>query len=238
MSTDETVGREKTALVTGASRGIGRAVALALADAGYRVVGTARPSPELDQLGAELAGAATPGWVIPSDLRDPAAVDRLFAKLAERTEQLDVLINNAGIARIEPFCDTTFAAWRVVLSTNVDAVFLVTAPVVEKMVEQGEGHVVFIASDAAVRGISRMAPYCASKHAILGLARALVEELRGTGVRITTVLPGPVNTTILHGEADRLDLPQPEDVASCVLLALTLPARAQVQELLLVPSRT
>jgi len=229
------VSRAKVALVTGASRGIGRAVALALADAEYEVIGTARPSPELDTLRVQLSDARTPGSAIAADLRDPAAVEHLFTELLDRTGQLDVLVNNAGVARHEPLADTTFEHWRSVLSVNLDAVFLVTQPAIERMVRRGQGHVVFIASDAAIRGIRGMAAYCASKHAVLGLARALVEEVRGTGVSITTLLPGPVNTTILAEQATRADLPQPEDVAACIVQALQLPTRAQVRELLLVP---
>lgn len=226
----------KVALVTGASRGIGRSIALTLAAAGYRVIGTARASTELEHLGAELALANHPGFVVPADLQKEGDVGRLFADLAARTGRLDVVVNNAGIARIEPFGATTVESWRAVLSTNLDAVFLMTQPAVRWMLTEGGGHLVFIASDAAIRGIAQMAAYCASKHGVLGLARALAEELRGSGIRITTILPGPVNTTITGSSAERTDLPQPEDIAASVAHALAQPSRAEIREVRVVPA--
>src|SRR5689334_13032415 len=93
----------RVALVTGASRGIGRAIAGDLAGAGLQVVGVARQSAALDTLAAELAGAPAPGFVVPAELRDPAAVARLFEEIDARTGRIDVLVNNAGVARVEPF---------------------------------------------------------------------------------------------------------------------------------------
>jgi 3-oxoacyl-[acyl-carrier protein] reductase len=229
--------RGRVALVSGASRGIGRAIARDLAEAGVHVVGVARPSAQLDELADELAGAPSPGFVIPADLRDPASVARVFEEIAARLGRLDVLINNAGVARSEPIGETSLEAWREVLGTNVDAVFLMTQAAVRPMIQAGQGHIVFIASDAALRGIARMAPYCASKHAILGFARALDAELAGTGIRITTLMPGPVNTTILSASADRPDLPQPEDIAATVRHVLSLPERVEINEVLLTPHR-
>jgi NAD(P)-dependent dehydrogenase (short-subunit alcohol dehydrogenase family) len=227
----------QVALVTGASRGIGRAIARNLVEAGVHVVCAARPSPELEEMADELARASAPGFAVPAELRDPASVGRVFREIDARFGRIDVLVNNAGVARSEPFVETTLEAWRAVLTTNVDAVFLVTQAAIQRMLPAGHGHLVFIASDAAIRGIARMAPYCASKHAVLGLARALGAEFAATGIRITTLLPGPVNTTILRDQADRLDLPQPEDVAATVRYVLSLPERVEVKELLFVPHR-
>lgn len=227
----------QVALVTGASRGIGRAIARNLAETGARVVGVARPSPQLDDLADELARASLPGFVVRAELRDPGSVARVFQEIDEKLGRIDILVNNAGVARSEPFVGTTFESWGAVLTANVDAVFLVTQAAIQRMLLTGHGHVVFMASDAAIRGIAGMAPYCASKHAVLGLARALDAELATTGIRITTILPGPVNTTILHDQADRLDLPQPEDIAATVRHVLSLPSRVEVKEILLVPHR-
>src|SRR5262249_45983933 len=183
----------------------GRAIARDLASAGLRVVAVARPSADLDAIATELGGAPAPGFAVPTDLRDEASVGALFAELDARAGRVDVLVNCAGIARHEPFVDVSVAAWRAVLSTNLHAVFLVTPPGVRRMLPQGAGHVVFIASDAAVRGIAGMSHYSASKHAVLGLARALAAEVGASGVRVTTIMPGPVNTTIMRPAADRAD---------------------------------
>jgi NADP-dependent 3-hydroxy acid dehydrogenase YdfG len=225
----------RVALVTGASRGIGRAIAGDLVAAGVHVVGVARPSPQLDELASELAAASAPGVAISAELRDPAAIGRVFEQIDAAFGRIDILVNTAGIATSASFNELRFAEWREVLATNVDAVFLVTQAAVTRMLQAGRGHVVFIASDAAIRGIARMAPYCASKHAILGFARALAAELAGTGIRITTLLPGPVNTTILRERADQHTLPQPEDIATTVRHVLSLPERVEVKEMLLGP---
>jgi 3-oxoacyl-[acyl-carrier protein] reductase len=226
--------RGRVALVTGASRGIGRAVAQDLAAAGMRVVGTARPSGDLDALGQALGGATEPGFVVPADLRDEASVGALFAEVDARAGALDVLVNNAGIARVEPFLGTTFESWRAVLATNLDALFLTSQQALHRMLPRGSGHLVFVGSDASLRGIARMAHYAASKHALLGLARSLAVEFRGSGVRVTTVMPGSTNTTILFPEANRPEVLQPVDVAETVRYALSLPPRAEVRELLVV----
>ena len=229
--------RGQVAVVTGASRGIGRAIAVDLANAGMRVVGTARPSEALEDLARALDSAESPGFVVPADLTDQASVEALFAAVDAHAGRIDVLVNNAGIARVEPFMETSVETWRAIMATNVDAGFLMSQAAARRMLRRGSGHIVFIASDAAVRGIPRMAPYCTSKHAVLGLARALALELREPGIRVTTILPGPVNTTILSDEANRFDLPQPEDIAATVRYALSLPPRAQVCELLITPTR-
>lgn len=225
----------RVVLVTGASRGIGRAIARDLAMAGLHVVGVARPSADLNELAAELASAPSPGFIVPADLGDPAAITRVFWEIDARLGRIDALVNNAGVARSEPFLETSFEAWRALLAINVDSVFLVTQAAVQRMLRAGRGHIVFIASDAAMRGIAHMAPYCTSKHAILGLARALGAELAHTGIRVTSLLPGPVNTTILRDQADLRDLPQPEDIAATVRHVLSLPPRIEVKEVLLTP---
>ncbi|MDA8217736.1 MAG: SDR family NAD(P)-dependent oxidoreductase [Dehalococcoidales bacterium] len=229
--------RGKVVLVTGASRGIGLAVALDLAAAGAVVIGTARPSADLDTLGRKLAERDAQGFVVPADVREEASVTALLSAIEARVGRVDVLINNAGIARKEPLSSATLESWRDVFSTNVDSVFLLTQPVVRRMLRRGSGHLVFIASDAAVRGISEMTAYCASKHAVLGFGRALAAELSDTAIRVTVILPGGVNTTILRKEASREDLLQPEDVATTVHYALSMPARAVVRELLIVPTQ-
>jgi 3alpha(or 20beta)-hydroxysteroid dehydrogenase len=168
-------------------------------------------------------------------VRDPAAVEGLFERIDAEFGRLDMLVNNAGIAYAAPFLETPLSTWREVVATNVEAVFLVTQAAITRMLQAGHGQIVFIASDAAIRGIPRMAPYCASKHAVLGFARALDAEFAGQGIRITTLLPGPVNTTILREQADQFALPQPEDIAATVRHVLGLPDRVQVKEVLLVP---
>jgi NADP-dependent 3-hydroxy acid dehydrogenase YdfG len=195
----------------------------------------ARPSAQLEALADALARAPSPGLAVAADVRDPAAVARLYEQIDAACGHIDILVNNAGIAQSAPFLETSLADWQEVLATNVDAVFLVTQAAITRMLRARRGHIVFIASDAAIRGIARMAPYCASKHAVLGFARALSSEFSAQGIRITTLLPGPVNTTILREQADQVALPQPEDIAATVRHVLSLPDRVEVKEVLLAP---
>jgi len=118
---------------------------------------------------------------------------------------------------------------------NLDAVFLLTRQCLPMLQRQAEGQIINIGSDASIRGIPRMACYCASKFGLRGLTIALREELKGAGVRVNLVMPGPVNTTIIADKADRWELIQPEDVAEIVWQLIALPTTADVWEILMEP---
>lgn len=180
----------KTVVITGASRGLGRAVAIEFASRGANVCGNGRDETALRETG-QMAGASfTPGVL---DVCDEAAVREYFAALPT----LDVLINNAGIARIRPLLETPTEELREILEVNVVAAFVVLREAARKMQENGGGHIINIASDAAVRGIQGMAPYAASKHALLGISRSAHLELASVSVRCTALCPGPIQTDIL-----------------------------------------
>jgi NAD(P)-dependent dehydrogenase (short-subunit alcohol dehydrogenase family) len=180
---------EKTIVVTGASRGLGRAVAIEFAARGANVLGVGRDESALQET-AHLAGAGFSAATL--DVRDEAAVTEYFAALPS----LDVLINNAGIARIRPLLETPAEEMREILEINVVAAFVVLREAARKMAQSG-GHIINIASDAATRGIEGMAPYVASKHALLGLSRSAHLELKPLGVRVSALCPGPIQTDIL-----------------------------------------
>jgi 3-oxoacyl-[acyl-carrier protein] reductase len=224
----------RLALVTGAGRGIGRAVAWELARAGADLLLAARTGAELVQIAAAIRAAGGRAEPVVADVRDPDQVAALF-RAADAMGELDILVNNAGIARVRPFMETTPEEWRELFATNLDAVFHTTRAALARMLPRRHGDLVSIASDAAVKGIAGMVAYCATKHGLLGLDRALRLELRGSGVRLTTLLPGLVNTGILGGAGDRGDVVQPEDVAALVRRVVSLPPTAEVQELLLEP---
>jgi NAD(P)-dependent dehydrogenase (short-subunit alcohol dehydrogenase family) len=181
---------EKTIVVTGASRGLGRAVAIEFAARGANVLGVGRDESALQET-AHLAGAGFSAATL--DVRDEAAVTEYFAALPS----LDVLINNAGIARIRPLLETPAEELREILEINVVAAFVVLREAARKMAQSGGGHIINIASDAAARGIEGMAPYVASKHALLGLSRSAHLELQPLGVRVGALCPGPIQTDIL-----------------------------------------
>jgi NAD(P)-dependent dehydrogenase (short-subunit alcohol dehydrogenase family) len=181
---------EKIIVVTGASRGLGRAVAIEFTARGAHVLGVGRDESALLET-AHLAGAGFTAGTL--DVRDEAAVTEYFAALPS----LDVLINNAGIARIRPLLETSVEEMREMLEINVVAAFVVLREGARKMAQSGGGHIINIASDAATRGIEGMAPYVASKHALLGLSRSAHLELKRSRVRVSALCPGPIQTDIL-----------------------------------------
>ena len=219
---------EKTIVVTGASRGLGRAVAIEFAARGANVLGVGRDESALQET-AHLAGAGFSAGTL--DVRDEAAVTEYFAALPS----LDVLINNAGIARIRPLLETPAEEVREILEINVVAAFVVLREAARKMAQSGGGHIINIASDAATRGIDRMAPYVASKHALLGLSRSAHLELKPLGVRVSALCPGPIQTDILGtGTAWDAAMP-PQALAKLIADIAEQPAQVAVQEMLLTP---
>ncbi|HEU4702770.1 MAG TPA: SDR family oxidoreductase [Conexibacter sp.] len=180
-------------LVTGASRGLGRELALAFAADGAHVLGTGRDEAELERTAGLCEGLPGTFAAHRLDVRDGDAVDALF----EAVGRLDVCVANAGIAEQRPLAQTDEEDLRRLLEVNVVGAFAVMRRAAAVMVAQGGGRIVPIASDAAYIGIPTMAPYVASKHALLGLARTLALELAGTGVYLTTVFPGGIQTEIL-----------------------------------------
>ncbi len=241
--------RGKRVLVTGASSGIGEACAQAFAAAGSHLILVARRSERLESLARDLGGAhgvdVRTGQV---DVRDRAAVEAFVAALPEPWSDIDVLVNNAGLARgIEPLQEGSVEDWEEMLDTNVKGLLYVTRAVLRGMVARGSGHVVNIGSIAGHEVYPGGNVYCASKHAVTALNRALAIDVLGTGVRVSSVDPGMVETEFsvvrFHGDAERaagvyrgLEPLHPEDVADAVLYCATRPAHANVREMILMPS--
>ena len=202
----------KVAVVTGASRGIGRAIARMLADAGAKVAGCARH--------------AAPG-VSACDVGRAADVDRFAAEVLERLGPPDLLINNAGVAARALLEETPVESWDAVLDSNLKGTFLVTRAFLPALRGRRGSRIVNVASISGRQGTAGLTAYCAAKHGVVGLTRALAEELRPDGVAVNAVCPGSVDTEMLRVgmPGARPDM-SPEDVANVViyLLAYAPPA--------------
>jgi 3-oxoacyl-[acyl-carrier protein] reductase len=230
--------RGRTALVTGASRGIGLAVARALADEGCNLVLTSRDDRAFGKLSRELARQKIRVFTHACDVRDPHSVDDLFRAIRPETRQIDILINNAGIAHANLTIDKLpYPVWRDVLATNLDGTLLITQAALG-MIPRG-GIIVNNLSIAATRVFAGSAAYNASKHAALGLTNTLREELRPKGIRVVGLLPGATDTDIwktLWPGAPRKKMMTGETVARMVVEVIALPANVTVETLEILPT--
>jgi NAD(P)-dependent dehydrogenase (short-subunit alcohol dehydrogenase family) len=229
--------RAKLALVTGASRGLGLAIAEALSERGFHLILTARTRPALDRLAARLPNSTA----IACDIRDPQAVAELAAQVAalvKKRKHLDVLINNAGIAGpAQPIASLDYATWREVIDTNLHGTFLVTQSMLPFL---GKGSVIVNNLSIAARmAFPGMAAYNTSKRGLLAFTETLREELRPQGIRVVALLPGAVDTGIwkqFWPDAPRRRMMPPRSIAQAVAIAVCQPANVNFDELVINPS--
>jgi 3-oxoacyl-[acyl-carrier protein] reductase len=217
VTTQET---NKTAVVTGASRGIGRAIAHRLGATRHHVVALARSRSELDSLADEIRSAGGSCDIIVADVADGPAVARALAGVSA-----DVLVNNAGVGYMKPFLELTAEEWNTMVDVNFNALFHVTRAVLPGMVERGRGHIVMVGSISGRSAYVGGSCYAATKHAVMGFSESLMLEVRDKGVKVSVVNPGSVATTFSHREGDTSWMLTADDVADAVMHALDTPPK-------------
>lgn len=186
----------KRAFVTGGGTGIGRAVALALADVGAEVVITGRREGPLKEVAAESSRIS---WSVMDVTNETEVIDTVAG-----AGEIDIMVPNAGIAETQPVHRTTLDFWRKVQSTNVEGVMLCTREVIRPMAERGWGRIIIISSIAGLGGFSYGGAYCASKHAVLGFMKCAAEEVLKTGVTVNAICPGYVATPIIDRSVENI----------------------------------
>jgi len=228
----------KIAVVAGASRGIGRAIATQLAAAGAQVILLARNQSDLNEAVAEIIqeGGLATAFVL--DISDEQAVKSVFQQIIQQYKRIDILVNNAGIGEFYPVSETSASFWDEVMNTNVKGTFLCSKEAVIQMQKQGVGHIVSIASDVAKRTFANGALYCSSKYAQDAFSSALRKEVRKDGIKVSVVYPGLVDTYFNKsqpGNPANASHLKPEDIAASVLHILAAPKHVVIDELMIHP---
>ena len=236
--------QDHVALVTGAGRGIGRAVAVALAERGASVGLLARSEDELEQTADLCRRAGGSPHVLPADVTDVAAVGRVLARMKRESGAPDIVVVNHGIYDHGNTLDRNAdAAWDRVLDVNLRASMQLTRRLLPEMIERDAKHrraLVFVSSIAARHHYAGAAAYCASKAGLSAFADVVFEEVRNEGIKVVQILPGYVNTPMMAGD-ERIDperMVQPEDVANAVCWAISSPKTCCPVEIVLRPQCT
>jgi 3-oxoacyl-[acyl-carrier protein] reductase len=229
----------KLAIVTGASRGIGLAVARRLGMMGAKLSLCARDARKLESAAGELrTGGAAGVFAAAVDVTDGKQILSFVHESEKALGPVEILVNNAGIGYFGPTHEATEATWDSVLDTNLKSVFLASKAVAAGMISRRGGQIINIASLAGKNAFAGGGIYCASKWGLLGLTECMAEDLRGYGIRVSAICPGSVATDFSpHGKKDISKMLQPEDIAHVVEMLVTQAPQSFVSEVLMRPTQ-
>jgi 3-oxoacyl-[acyl-carrier protein] reductase len=227
----------KVAIITGASAGIGRESARALAGEGAQLVVTARREERLKELAAEINALGTNAVYVVGDASEEATAKKTVQSAIDNFGRIDILLNNAGMGNYKDLIDTSLDEYDQMMNTNMRSGFLFTRYAVPHMIKQGEGTILMLSSMAGVYGFAGQAVYCATKFAQVGFAQSLDKELRPKGIKVGVICPGGVKTEFAIG-AGRTEegvaksaMLEATDVAGAVLLACTQSPGSRIIEI-------
>lgn len=222
------------AVITGAGRGIGRAIALAFADAGCHVAALARTAGEIEETAEAVRARGRKSLGLCCDVTNPDDVGAAMDAVLEHFGRIDILVNNAGYAHFRPFIELPADEWRRTLDVNLNGPYHCIQAVLPHMIERRAGRIINISSVAGLKPIPEQSAYCASKFGLNGLTKVLAMELRPYGIGVHSICPGGVDTRLSRESMphrDKTDWMTPEDIAHAALYLATLSPRAATDEI-------
>ncbi|MGL2994079.1 3-ketoacyl-ACP reductase [Flavobacterium sp. TSSA_36] len=225
--------KNKNAIITGAGKGIGRAVAIALAQEGVNVIVIARTQTDIDEVAKEISSYGVKVLALTADVADMNSVNLAIAQAVDKFKTIDILVNNAGIAAFGKFLELEPTEWERIIQVNLMGVYYVTRAVLPNMIEQQTGDIINISSTAGLNGNALTSAYSASKFALLGLTDSLMQEMRKHNIRVTALTPSTVATdmakelNLTDGNPDKVM--QAEDIAELLIAQLKLNRRVFIK---------
>ena len=225
----------KTALVTGAGRGIGKSTAIALARQGANVIVCARTQSEIDAVAHEIEAMGNKALAVRADISDEEDVKKMVDQSLKKFQTIDILINNAGIGMFAPVVELSVKDFDRMWAVNMRGTFLMTRAVLPSMIKQHSGDIVNISSLAGRNAIVGGAGYCSTKWALVGFARSLMLEVREHDIRVITLCPGSVETSFGDranaSHRSKYGIPKSEDIAHVIVDTLSMPRNVMVSEI-------